>query len=114
MNSCWMARPTCTDPGSVVVRLDEAALERKLAAARDYPEMRDEVEAALGRYGRQAFAMECLRPAATTSPTSRFEQEPPDYERYGEQARQGGPLLRNHPLPRPRAAGRHGDSGRSG
>ena len=28
--------------------------------------------------------MECLRPAATTSPTLRFEQEPPDYERYGE------------------------------
>lgn len=72
-------------PGSVVVRLDEAALQRKLAAARDYTEMREEVEAALGRYGRQAFAMECLRPAATTSPTFRFEQEPADYERYGEQ-----------------------------
>jgi len=72
-------------PGSVVVRLDEAALERKLGAARDYTEMRDEVEAALGRYGRQAFAMECLRPAAPTSPTLRFEQELPDYERYGEQ-----------------------------
>ena len=47
--------------------------------------MRDEVEAALGRYGRQAFAMECLRPAATTSPTFRFEQELPDYERHGGQ-----------------------------
>jgi hypothetical protein len=70
---------------SVVVRLDEAALERKLAAARDYTEMRHEVDAALGRYGRQAFAMECLRPAATASPTFRFEQELPDYERYGEQ-----------------------------
>jgi hypothetical protein len=76
--------PEAARPGSVVVRLDEAALERKLAAARDYPEMRAEVEAALARYGRQAFAMECLRPAATTSQTSRFEQELPDYERYGE------------------------------
>jgi len=77
-------QPEADGPGSVVVRLDEAALERKLAAARDYPEMRAEVAAALGRYGREAFAMECLRPAATTSQTSRFEQEQPDYERYGE------------------------------
>ena len=28
-------------PGSIVVRLDEAALERKLEAARDYTEMRE-------------------------------------------------------------------------
>src|SRR5262245_4104833 len=76
--------PDAARPGSIVVRLDEAALDRKLAAARGYPEMRAEVEAARGRYGRQAFAIECLRPAATTSQTSRFEQEPPDYERYGE------------------------------
>jgi len=76
--------PEVGGPGSVVVRLDETALERKLAAAHEYTEMRAEMEAALGRYGRQAFAMECLRPAATTSPTLRFEQEPPDYERYGE------------------------------
>jgi hypothetical protein len=76
--------PDAAGPGSVIVRLDDAALERKLAAARDYPEMRAEVEAALGRYGRQAFAVECLRPAAMTSQTSRFEQERPDYERFGE------------------------------
>ena len=77
--------PEAARPGSIVIRLDEAALERKLEAARHYPEMRAEVEAALGRYGRQAFAMECLRPADPTSRTSRFEQELPDYERYGEQ-----------------------------
>jgi len=76
--------PEVGGPGAVVVRLDETALERKLAAAREYTEMRAEMEAALGRYGRQAFAMECLRPAAAMSPTLRFEREPPDYERYGE------------------------------
>ena len=69
-------------PGSIVVRLDEAALERKLTAARAYPEMRAEVDAALGRFGREAFAMECLGPAATGL-HARFEQEQPDYERYG-------------------------------
>jgi len=77
--------PEVDGPGAVVVRLDEAALERKLVAARDYTEMRGEVDAALGRYGRQAFATECLRPVAGTSPTARFDQELPHYERYGEQ-----------------------------
>ena len=70
-------------PGSIVVQLDEVALERKLTAARDYTEMRVEVEAALSRHGRQAFAMECLRPAATTH-ASRFDHELPHYEHYGE------------------------------
>ena len=73
-----------SSPGSIVVRLDEVALERKLAAARGYPEMRAEVEAALGRHGRQAFAMECLRPVATSMQASRFEQELPRYEHFGE------------------------------
>jgi hypothetical protein len=76
--------PDLNHPGSVVVRLDEPALERKLAAAHGYTEMRGEVEAAIGRYGRQAFAIECLRPATTSSPTLRFEAELPHYERYGE------------------------------
>ncbi len=74
--------PSC--PGSIVVRLDEVALERKLAAARGYPEMRAEVDAALGRYGRQAFATECLRPVAANVRASRFEQELPGYENVGE------------------------------
>jgi hypothetical protein len=76
--------PDANRPGSVVVRLDAAALERKLAAARDYTEMRAEVDAALARYGRQAFAIECLRPATATSPLMRFEEELPYYERFGE------------------------------
>jgi hypothetical protein len=76
--------PQCSRPDAVVLRLDDAALERKLAAAHGYVEMRFEVEAALGRHGRQAFATECLRPAATRLHTSRFDHERPYYERYGE------------------------------
>jgi len=76
--------PDAESPDSIVVRLDEPALERKLAAAHGYPEMRGEVDAALARYGRQAFALECLRPASTTSQTTRFEREQPYYERFGE------------------------------
>jgi hypothetical protein len=66
------------------LRLDEAAMERKLEAARAYPEMREEIEAAIQRFGRQAFAVECLRPAATRSVMARFESEAPVYERSGQ------------------------------
>lgn len=76
--------PESRHPGSLVLRLDDSALERKLAAAHQYVEMRAEVAAAIGRHGRQAFATECLRPAATTLHLSRFAQELPYYERYGE------------------------------
>lgn len=66
------------------IELDTAALERKIAAARGYAEMRDEVDFALKRYGPQAFATEYLRPARTDLAFAAFEHEPPRYERYGE------------------------------
>ena len=65
------------------LNLDEAALERKLNAARTYPELKGEVEGALARFGRQAFSRECFRPAATHVMTKQFEKLIPDYERYG-------------------------------
>ena len=76
--------PSPPRPGSLVFQLDDEALQRKLGAARAYPEMRTEVESALAKYGSQAFASECLNPAATKLHTSRFEQEQPYYERFGE------------------------------
>jgi hypothetical protein len=76
--------PAPPRPGSIVLQLDGAAMQRKLAAARAYPEMRTEVESALAKYGSQAFATECLDPAATKLHASRFEREPPFYERFGE------------------------------
>jgi hypothetical protein len=69
---------------AVWLRLDDAAVERKLNAALQYPEMREETRIALDRFGRGAFALECLRPAAAAAATSRFETEPPSYERSGE------------------------------
>jgi hypothetical protein len=76
--------PELSRPGSIVVRLDEPALAQKLAAAHAYDEMRAEVEAALRRYGRQTFAIECLRPVTRQLDASRFERDLPDYERFGE------------------------------
>ena len=78
---------TCPEPlraGALWLRLDEAALERKLEAALAYPELREEVQAAVQRFGRQAYGVECLRPAATRSMIGRFETERPAYERSGQ------------------------------
>ena len=69
---------------AVRVCLDDAALERKIAAALEYPELRDEVRGALDRFGRSAFAVECLRPSTTRLMIEHFEREPPAYERYGQ------------------------------
>jgi len=86
------------------IRLDDAALDRKIDAALQYPELRDEVQAALARFGRNAFAVECLRPATTTLMMERFEHELPIYERHGEQRQREGRYddvirYRQHVLP---------------
>lgn len=77
--------PETTD-GLPAVRLtlDDGALERKLRAARGYPEMASEVESALSRFGAEAFRIECLRSVSPdVTPTS--SRDAPFYEQFGEQ-----------------------------
>jgi hypothetical protein len=65
--------------------LDDEALARKLAAARDYPELVDEVERALSLHGADAFRRERLHavePLRTLA--GRFDGKP-QYERFGEE-----------------------------
>jgi hypothetical protein len=63
------------------IHLDEDALARKISAARSYPELTGEVDAALATFGAQAFNTECLRPWIS----SRVEDGTrPFYEVYGE------------------------------
>ena len=51
-----LVRPATEDPeGTRRIVLDDAALERKRAAAESYPEMRAEVDAALGRAGLESY-----------------------------------------------------------
>lgn len=69
---------------SIRLRLDGAALERKLAAAAGYPEMAGEVERALARHGRAPFAVECLRPVRYALEIGGRFAHPPYYETYGE------------------------------
>lgn len=67
------------------LRLDEAALNRKLQAALGYMELRGETEEGLKLYGKNAFALECLRPSTASTSLKKFEREPPPYERYGKE-----------------------------
>jgi hypothetical protein len=88
------------------LRLDDETFARKLLAARNYPELVAEVEAALAGAGSaglrahpdlaarsglasagasgESFRVECLRPASGGAPGGRGFEEKPFYERYGE------------------------------
>lgn len=70
---------------AVWLHLDDQAMERKVAAAFDYAELKTEVEAALQHYGTQAFATECLYPSNTEAMLKLWEHEPPAYDRHGRQ-----------------------------
>lgn len=82
------SRPdACPEPlrrEAIWLHLDPPTVERKIAAALAYEELRGEVEAALARFGPSAYAGECLRPSTTAWMIERFAVEPPQYERSGE------------------------------
>jgi AcrR family transcriptional regulator len=66
------------------LRLDEAALARKLEAAKSYLELKDDVAKMINEAGSAAFQFEALRPAGSAFAVDGPVQEPPFYERYGE------------------------------
>lgn len=72
----------------VTLRLDPSAVERKLAAACAYPELQPLVEQNLNRFGREAFSEEAYFPVVDLPARNRASavaDEPPAYERHGEQ-----------------------------
>ncbi len=71
-------------PCAVRLELETEDLERKLAAARSYPELRDEVERTFARHGADAFRVECLRRTDPAADLETLVADPPSYERYGE------------------------------
>jgi hypothetical protein len=83
-----VARPDASPENSVqrtiCFELDDEALERKLAAARDYVELAREVDAALEAWGADAFRQERLCAVDPDSPTDPGDVQP-FYERFGEQ-----------------------------
>jgi hypothetical protein len=62
--------------------LSREALERKMAAARNYPEMAAEVSSARARWGDEYFGVESFRHVRDGEVWSPAD-EPPYYERYG-------------------------------
>lgn len=94
--------------GALRLELEDGALERKLAAARSYPEMAYEVERAFERHGAKAFRIEFLRPADPEADVEALIDEPPYYESYGERQVAAGRYrqvlrFREHFLPLARA-----------
>jgi len=95
----------CADeqrPDALWLNLDDAAFERKLSAARNYPELQAEVEAALSATEAANFRVECLRPV--NSHTRIPFADRPFYEEYGERQVQAGHYAnvlryREHMLP---------------
>ena len=95
-------------PSSIRLELFDGALERKLDAARSYPEMAFEVERNLEQHGPAAFAVECLRPADPNLDVEALFPERPFYEVYGERQVAAGHYrsvlrFREHFLPIARA-----------
>ncbi|HEV7784475.1 MAG TPA: hypothetical protein VGQ28_04005 [Thermoanaerobaculia bacterium] len=70
--------------GAQRLELDEESLHRKLEAARTYPELAGEVEAALAAHGSDRFRVECLRPVRYGLDIAHLFSHPPFYETHGE------------------------------
>jgi hypothetical protein len=102
------AFPANGSSGCLQLELEDGALERKLAAARSYPEMAYEVERAVTRHGAGAFRVEGLRPVDPEADVEALIEEPPYYESYGERQVAAGHYprvlrFREHFLPLARA-----------
>lgn len=64
------------------LQLDRPALARKRVAAENYPELKEEIDLAISKFGLDIFATELLRPVAADLSAS-FEGRP-FYETHGE------------------------------
>jgi len=73
---------------SLWVHLDDEMLARKIETARGHPELAGEVEAAITKFGIDAFRTECFRPVAPGPAND--PDSPPFYEAHGEQRVQSG------------------------
>jgi hypothetical protein len=70
-------------PDALVLKLDDAAISRKLQSALSYRELKDEVDLSLEQYGMEAFRWEVYRPIAFDEGFFMPDAEMPFYEVYG-------------------------------
>ena len=95
--------PSAHDGDCLHLRLNDELLHAKLEAARNYQEMKHEVDKALAAHGAEFFRIECMK--KVSDPWTQF-QEPgtPFYESFGEMRVQQGEYrsvirLRQHMTP---------------
>jgi hypothetical protein len=81
--------PVASRNSAIWVHLDEAALQRKLAAAHGYPELAAEVEHVKKKFGFAPFKVECLQPWDGNAHDN-GTQAKPYYESHGEQQMKAG------------------------
>ncbi|MDA8015862.1 MAG: hypothetical protein MPN21_00310 [Thermoanaerobaculia bacterium] len=68
---------------TIFYRLSDAELQRKLDRARDYAELRPEVDSALAAWGEEAFRLEVLHPVKSPRSLQEIVGERPSYEAFG-------------------------------
>jgi hypothetical protein len=76
------AAPAAIRDQCVRLQLDQAALTRKRVAAGNYPELKEEIDAAVSRFGLEIFATELLRPVVVDLSVACNGR--PFYETHGE------------------------------
>jgi hypothetical protein len=87
----WLTGPPpAGEAPALTLALDEAAFARKLAAARGYTELADEVALAVGTETATALRVESLRLLVDGVARGGPPQDPPYYERYGEMQVEAG------------------------
>lgn len=85
--ACKLSGSPVPPPGASagdLLRLDDAALARKIAAGRGYQELAGEVEGALKAFGQDVFRDEYLPPAESAPWQQVADHGKPFYEVYGE------------------------------
>jgi len=75
---------------ALFLQLDDAAYQRKVEAARAYPELVQELVRVLGTHAVEAFRVECLRPVRYQFDIGDRFPHPCVYERYGEKQMAAG------------------------
>jgi len=67
---------------NIIIKLDEAAFERKIAATKSYLPLAAEVEQAVKAFGEKAFSCECLRVVQEDRASDESSKNKPYYEIY--------------------------------
>jgi hypothetical protein len=76
--------------GEIELHLDAGAFERKLKAVDNYPELTEEADRLRAAHGQRSFGVERLSPVNYLLDISDCCEQPPAYERWGEERVKSG------------------------